>query len=347
MHEYSEMSLTTHTLKNLDFGTVNELNIELPAVAFWKMVENSAWAHAAHWSRKESRVSTASETSKKIARNVFSSEIRLLQVGEEPPHMQICRKSSRVRITTPKQFSLSTWNQQTGLRRCWLILSMKIPTSSPDEGTQVPFALLQQHVSAFIHASLPLCLHVMYRAGMYRAARKSNATSTRRTWPSRTLIRGLAMRNDDIFVGHRKLKQSALPISSPRPNRFRYFIFHPQSSTVRFFVHRTTHHQKSRSASVVMSSFAGNWYSSHVAVMTWRRMPIFRRSFSVARLIPLAGRWSWWTQACEFAFPVRTKKLDVLNSTCIFMWGAGEEVRFRLHSFHFCMSESIKGYGRV
>ena len=34
MHEYSEMSLTTHTLKNLDFGTVNELNIELPAVAF-------------------------------------------------------------------------------------------------------------------------------------------------------------------------------------------------------------------------------------------------------------------------------------------------------------------------
>ena len=94
---------------------------------------------------------------------------------------------------------------------------MKIPTSSPDEGTQVPFALLQQHVSAFIHASLPLCLHVMYRAGMYRAARKSNATSTRRTWPSRTLIRGLAMRNDDIFVGHRKLKQSALPISSPRP----------------------------------------------------------------------------------------------------------------------------------
>ena len=124
-----------------------------------------------------------------------------------------------------------------------------------------------------------------------------------------------------------------------------YFI--PSLRRWDFFVHRTTHHQKARSASVVMSSFAGNWYSSHVAVMTWRRMPIFRRSFSVARLNPLAGRWSWWTQACEFAFPVRTKKLDMLNSTCILMWGAGEEVRFRLHSFHFCMSESIKRHGRV
>ena len=33
-------------------------------------------------------------------------------------------------------------------------------------------------------------------------------------------------------------------------------------------------------------------------------------------------------------FQAGLKKLDVLNSTRILMWGRKEEIRFRFHSFH-------------